>query len=113
MYSQDLTLVLSLKKFPQMAETVLAKGYQRITSAAVVDVVVVVAEPLSHAQLFVTPWTASPTGLSSPYGLSITNSWSLLKLMSIQSVMPSNHLILCHPLPLLPSIFPSIRVMLL
>ena len=42
--------------------------------------------------------------------LSITNSWSLLKLMSIVSVMPSNHLILCHPLLLLPSIFPSIRV---
>ena len=42
--------------------------------------------------------------------LSITNSWSLLKLMSIQSVMPSNHLILCHPFLLLPSIFPSIRV---
>ena len=42
--------------------------------------------------------------------LSITNSWSLLKLMSIESVMPSNHLILCHPLPLPPSIFPSIRV---
>ena len=59
MYSQDLTLVLILKKFPQMVETVLAKGYQRITSAAVVDVVVVVAEPLSHAQLFVTPWTAA------------------------------------------------------
>ena len=43
--------------------------------------------------------------------LSITNSWSLLKLMSIESVMPSNHLILCRPLLLLPSIFPSIRVL--
>ena len=42
--------------------------------------------------------------------LSITNSWSLLKLMSIGSVMPSNHLILCHPLLLLPSIFPSLRI---
>ena len=49
------------------------------------------------------PWTAAPQA-----SLSITNSWSLLKLMSIESVMPSNHLILCHPL-LLPSIFPSIR----
>ena len=59
---------------------------------------------LSHGRLFVTPWTA-------PYqaSLSITNSWSLLKLMSIKSVMPSNHLILSHPL-LLPSIFRSIRV---
>ena len=54
--------------------------------------------------LFATPWTAAHQA-----SLSITNSWSLLKLMSIESVMPSNHLILCHPL-LLPSIFPSIRV---
>ena len=53
----------------------------------------------------VTPWTAA-----CPASLSITNSWSLLKLMSIESVMPSNHLILCYPLLLLPSIFPSIRV---
>ena len=52
-----------------------------------------------------TPWTA-PCQAS----LSITNSWSLLKLTSIESVMPSNHLLLCHPLLLLPSIFPSIRV---
>ena len=52
-----------------------------------------------------TPWTA-PCQAS----LSITNSWSLLKLMSIESVMPSNHLILCRPLLLLPSIFPSIMV---
>ena len=53
----------------------------------------------------VIPWTAACQG-----SLSITNSQSLLKLMSIESVMPSNHLILCHPLLLLPSIFPSIRV---
>ena len=52
-----------------------------------------------------TPWTAACQA-----SLSITNSQSLLKLMSIKSVMPSNHLILCHPLLLLPSIFPSIRV---
>ena len=61
-------------------------------------------KPLSRAQLFVTPWTAAHQA-----SLSITNSWSLLKLMSIESGMPSNHLILCRPL-LLPSIFPSIRV---
>ena len=54
---------------------------------------------------FVTPWTATLQA-----SLCITNSWSLLKLMSIKSVMPSNHLILCHPLLLPPSIFPSIRV---
>ena len=60
---------------------------------------------LSRVQLFVTPWTAARQA-----SLSITNSWSLLKLMSIMLVMPSNLLILCHPLLLLPSIFPSIRV---
>ena len=52
-----------------------------------------------------TLWTAA-----CQVSLSITNSWSLLKLISIESLMPSNHLILCHPLLLLPSIFPSIRV---
>ena len=60
---------------------------------------------LSHVQLFVIPWTAAHQG-----SLSITNSWSPPKLMSIESVMPSNHLILCCPLLLLPSIFPSIKV---
>ena len=54
---------------------------------------------------FVTPWIAACQA-----SLSIANCWSLLKLMSIESVMPSNHLILCHPLLLPPSIFPSIRV---
>ena len=60
---------------------------------------------LSHVQLFVTPWTAAHQA-----SLSITNFQSLLKLISIELVMPSNHLILCRPLLLLPSIFPSIRV---
>ena len=62
-------------------------------------------QSLSHIRLFGTPWTAARQA-----SLSITNSWSLLKLMSIQSVMPSSHLILCRPLLLLPSILPSIRV---
>ena len=62
-------------------------------------------QSLSHVRLFVTPWTAARQG-----SLSITNSRSLLKLMSIKSVMPFNHIILCHPLLVLPSIFPSIRV---
>jgi len=62
-------------------------------------------QSLSHVRLSVTPWTVA---LQS--SLSISNSQSLLKLMSIESVMPSNHVILCHPLLLLPSIFPSIRV---
>ena len=60
---------------------------------------------LSHAQLFGTPWTAA-----SQTSLSITNSQNLLQFMSIKLVMPSNHLILCRPLPLSPSIFLSIRV---
>ena len=62
-------------------------------------------QSLSCVRLFATPWTAACQA-----SLSITNSRSLLKLMSIESVMPSSHLILCCPLPLLPSIFPSIRV---
>ena len=62
-------------------------------------------QSLSHLQLFVTPWIAAWQA-----SMSIINSWSLLKLMPIQSVMLSNHLILCHPLLLPPSICPSIRV---
>ena len=62
-------------------------------------------QSLSHVRLFVTPWTAAHQA-----SLSITNSRSLPKPMSIELVMPSNHLILCHPLLLLPSIFPSITV---
>ena len=62
-------------------------------------------QSFSHVWLFATPWTAA-----SQDSLSITNSQSLLKLKSIESVMPSNHLILCCPLLLLPSLFPSIRV---
>ena len=62
-------------------------------------------QSLSCVRLFVTAW---PTARQA--SLSITNSWSLLKLMSIESVMPSNHLILCRPFLLLPSIFPNIRV---
>ena len=60
---------------------------------------------LSHVWLFETPWTVACQAF-----LSITNTQSLLKLMSIKSIMPSNHLIFCHPLHLLPSMFPSIRV---
>ena len=60
---------------------------------------------LSLVRLFATPWTAASQAF-----LFITNSWSLLRLTSIESVMPSNHLILCRPLLLLPPIFPNIRV---
>ena len=62
-------------------------------------------QSLTHVRLFATPWTAAHQA-----SLSITNTWSLLKLMSIESMMSSNHLILCRPLLLPPSIFPSIRV---
>ena len=67
--------------------------------------IVVIVHSLSHVQLFVIPWTAAHQ--ASP---SFTISRSLLKLMSMESVMPSNHLILCRPLLLLPSIFPRIKV---
>ena len=82
------------------------KGLLRSSSSA--DKVVpfgVVFQSLSYVWLFVTPWTAAWQA-----SLYFTNSQSLLKFMSIESVMPSNHLILCHPLLLLPSVFPSIRV---
>ena len=69
------------------------------------SMVVVVVQSLSHVRLFVTPWTAARQ-----VSLSFTISWSLLKLMSIESVVPSTRLILCHPIVLLPSVLPSIRV---
>ena len=62
-------------------------------------------QSLSHVPLFATPWTAARQA-----SLSITNSWRLLKSMSIELMMPFNHLMLCHPLLLLPSIFTGIRV---
>ena len=62
-------------------------------------------QSLSRVRLFAIPWTRAHQA-----SLSITNSWSLLKLICIKSVMPSNHLILCYPLLLLPSIFPNIRI---
>ena len=66
---------------------------------------VVFIQSLSHVRLFATPWTAARQA-----SLSFTNSWSLLKFMSVESLMPSNHLILYSPFLLLPSIFLSIRV---
>ena len=68
-------------------------------------IVLIVVQLLSCVQLFVTPWTAAPQT-----SLSFINSWSLFNRMSIELVMLSNHLILCHPLFLLPSIFPNTRV---
>ena len=69
------------------------------------DILLVVVQLLSHVRLFETPWTAAHQA-----SLSLTIPWSLLKLMSIESVKPSNHLIPCNPLLLLPSIFPCMRV---
>ena len=73
------------------------RGHAQFSSSSV--------QLLSRVQFFGTPWTAACQD-----SLSITNSQSLLRLMSIELVMPSNHLILCHPLSLLPSVLPSIRV---
>ena len=78
-----------------------AKSFPLLLSAAVLSSV----QPLSRVQVSATPWTAARQP-----SLSISNSQSPPKPMSIELVMPSNHLILCHPLLLLPSIFPSIRV---
>ena len=78
---------------------------QTVSSAPSMETSVQFGSVTQSCQLLVTPWTAAYQT-----SLSTINSWSLLKLMSIESVMPSNHLILCHPLLFLPSIFPSIRV---
>ena len=83
-------------------EKILKKRIQALALPSYTNFLNLVVQPLSHVRLFVTPWTA---------GFSVLHcSWSLLKLMSIESVMSSNHLILHRPLLHLPSIFPSIRV---
>ena len=86
-------------KRPRMAKTI----WRHEVEGQALSVIIV--QSLSRFRLFVTPWTAARLA-----SLSFTISWSLLKLMSIKSVMPSNYLILCHLLLLPPSIFPSIRV---
>ena len=80
-------------------------GTQTASTAGIMTLQFSSVQSLSRVLLFVIPWTAAHQA-----SLSVTNSRSLPKLMSIESVMPSNHFILCHPLLLLPSIFPSIRV---
>ena len=82
-------------------DTQMASRYMKRCSASLI---ISSVQLLSHVQLFVTPWTAARQA-----SLSITHSQSLLKLMSCESVMPSNYLILSRPLLLLPSIFPSIK----
>ena len=91
---------------PVMYQTLDYGHYRYYLSSRWICVIKMVVVPsLSHVQLFVTPWTAALQA-----SLSFAIFWSLLKLMSIESVMPSNHLILCCPLFLLPSSFPSISV---
>ena len=80
------------------------KGIMSIFFLFIIKILIVTVQLLSHVRLFSTPWT-----IACQAPLSFTVSWSLLKFMSIESVMPSNHLILHHPLLLL-SVFPSIRV---
>ena len=86
------------------ADYITTCGWQSHRTSEGAIVVAIVHSP-SPVQLFKTPWTAACQA-----SLSLTISQSLLKLMSIESMMPSNHVILCHPLLLLPSIFPSIRI---
>ena len=88
-------MVSRKQRYDKPAKPVSSKTWDKISSV----------QSLSRIRLFATPWTAAHQA-----SLSITNSQGLLKPMSIGSVMPSNHLILCHPLLLLPSIFPSIRL---
>ena len=95
--------MLEEKVFIYFFETLLSKHYSCITN--VTKTMFSSVQLLGYVRLFATPWTAARQA-----SLSITNAWSLLKLMSIALVMPSNHLILCRPLLLPTSIFPSIRV---
>ena len=87
------------------AEGLWSIGFNRVGTGTRLLSNFIVVQLLSHVQLFATPWTAACQA-----SLSFTISWSFLELMSIESVMPSNHLILCHPLLLLPSVFPSVRI---
>ena len=99
--NRDVTLPTKVRLVKPMVFTVVMCGCERWT----IKKAIVIVQSLSRVRLFATPWTAACQA-----SLSITNSRSSLKLMSIQSVMPSNHLILCRPLLLLPSIFPSIKL---
>ena len=92
-----------LEKSHEERSLVVAESWTRLSNLTR-DLAISSVQSLSRVQLFATPWTAAHQA-----SLSITYSWSLLRLMSIESVMPSSHLILCRPL--LPSIFPSIRVL--
>ena len=86
-------------------KVVVHKMYTFLHDSYIIYMIVSSVHSISRVWLFATPWSAACQA-----SVSITNSWNLLKLMSVESVTPSNHLILCRPLLLLPSIFPSIRV---
>ena len=100
---KKVNVMLEGKVFIYLFETLLSKHYSCITNVSKTAFSSV--QLLRYVRLFATPWTAARQA-----SLSITNSRSLLKLMPLESVMPSNHLILCCPLFLPPSIFPSIRI---
>ena len=97
---EGLMLKLKLQYFGHLMQRV-----DLLEKTLMLEGIAIVVQSLSRVRLFATPWTAACQA-----SLSITNTQSLLKLMSIESMMPSNHLILCCPLLLLPSVFPSIRV---
>ena len=103
-YSSKVSLLWVVQSV-QFGHSVITKKTLRSLYLFSFDWIFSSVQSLSHVQLFVTPWTAACQAT-----LSITNSQSLLKLMSIESVMPSSHLILCHPLLLPTSVFPSNRV---
>ena len=94
-----------MSQWKNLADALLTNHLRLISSSVIRHIDISSVQLLNSVLLFATPWTAAHQA-----SLSITNSWSLLKFMSIELVMPSNHLILCHPLLLLPSVFPSIKV---
>ena len=103
---------LLIPRYRDSIGAILETGYHPISISFVESLQIVLwnnsvksVQSLSHVQLFRTPWTTACQA-----SLSITNSWSLLKLTFVESAMPYNHLIACRPLHLLPSIFPSVRV---
>ena len=94
-----------MSQWKNLVDKLLTNHLRLILSSVIRHIDITSVQLLSRVRLFATPWAAAHWT-----SLSITNSWILLRFMSFKSVMPSNHLILCRPLPLLPSIFPSIRV---
>ena len=103
-YSQHFFLILRVSVFEYIKHPLMLYAFSN-TSLNILFFISQSVQSLSRVQLFATPWTAARQA-----SLSITNSWNSPNPMSIESVMPSNHLILCRPLLFLPSIFPSIRV---